>query len=199
MTDESVAISAPEYYAKRVRYYLAQRGLDEQVVSVVPMYPAGLMRAKFAKDMGGLLGTVAGSGSNEGMMIGRNVGRMVGAQADRLQGGGVVRSSIKIPKRCQLVMTDTRLLVFSLYRLGFFSSKPKKDAAVDVPLTEIVWVSEPTTTSGGYTKLLRVDVCVRDRGFLHMEFPLPSFGPTRGVAFAAELHRRVGLLDAPPR
>lgn len=197
MTDECVAIPAQEYYAKRIRYYLAQRAMDEEVVSTVPMYPAGLTRAKFARDMGGLLGSVAGSGSNEGMMIGRNVGRMVGAQANRLQGGGVVQSQIKFPKRCQLVMTDKRLLIFSIYGLGFFNAKPKKDAAVDVPLTEILWVSEPTKTSGGYTKLLRVDVCVRNRGFLHMELPLPTAGGKRGVAFATELRRRVEAFNVP--
>jgi hypothetical protein len=128
VTDESVAIPAPEYYAKRARYYLAQRGMDERVLTAVPAYPAGTMRATFAKDLGGLLGAAAGGGSSEGMILGRNVGRLVGAEVNRGQGGGVVRAEIKIPKRSMLVLTDERLLVFSVFSLGFFTAKPKKDA-----------------------------------------------------------------------
>lgn len=194
MTDESVAIPAPEYYAKRVRFYLAERGIEEQVVSSVPMYPAGTSRSTFAKDMGGLLGSVAGSGSSEGMTLGRTLGRRIGMEANRMQGGGVVRSQIKFPKRSQLVLTSGRLLIFGSLSMGFFTGKPKKDAAVDVPLAEILWVSEPAATSGGYATVVRLDVCVRDRGFLHMEVP---GGSKRGMAFGAELARRVDALGAP--
>lgn len=194
VTDESVAIPAQEYYAKRVRYYLAERGIEEQVVSSVPMYPAGTTRSTFAKDMGGLLGTVAGGGSSQGMALGRTLGRRAGVEANRLQGGGVVRSPITFPKRSHLVMTSGRLLIFGIWSMGFFTGKPKKDAAVDVPLTEILWVSAPEAQSGGYATVVRLDVCVRDRGFLHMEVP---GGGKRGMAFGAELGRRVDALNAP--
>ncbi|MBR7838479.1 hypothetical protein KDL01_34755 [Actinospica durhamensis] len=195
MTEESIAIPAQEYYAKRVRYYLAERGRDEQVLANVPVYPAGMTQATFAKDVGGLLGSLAGSGSSEGMVIGRNAGRLIGAEANRAQGGGVVRADIKIPKRSMLVLTNERLLIFNIFRLGFFTGKPKKDAAVDIPLTEILWVSEPAVMSGGVTKLVRVDVCVRNRGFARVE--TPSAAAKKAVALAAEVSRRIESLNAP--
>ena len=195
MTDDSVAIPAREYYAKRVRYYLAERGMEEQVLAAVPAYPAGTTQATFAKDVGGLLGSVAGSGSTQGMIIGRNVGRMIGAETNRMEGGGVVKAEIKTPKRSMLVLTGERLLIFGIFKMGFFTGKPKKDAAVDIPLTEVLWVTEPTMKSGGAIKVMRMDVCVRNRGFARLE--VPQGAAKTGVALAAELSRRVELLNAP--
>lgn len=195
VTDDSVAIPAQEYYAKRVRYYLAERGRDETVLAAVPAYPAGLTKAKFAKDVGGLIGTLAGGGSNEGMAIGRNVGRMIGAETNRAQGGGVVQAEIKFPKRSVLILTSERLLVFGVFKMGFFTAKPKKDAAVDIPLTEVLWISEPTMMSGGAINVMRLDVCVRNRGFARME--VPQAAAKKGAALAAELSRRVEALNAP--
>ena len=190
-----MAIPAREYYAKRVRHYLAERGRDEPVLAAVPVYPAGMTQARFAKDMGGLLGSLAGGGSAEGMVIGRNVGRLVGAESNRMQGGGVVRADIKVPKRAMLVLTGERLLVFDIFRMGFFTGRPKKDAAVDVPLTEILGVCEPAMMSGGAIQVMRLDVCVRNRGFVRLEVPQPA--AKKGRALAAELTRRVASLDAP--
>ena len=195
MTDDSVAIPAREYYAKRVRYYLAQRSMDERVLAAVPAYPAGTTQATFAKDVGGLIGSVAGSGSNSGMVIGRNIGRMIGAETNRMEGGGIVKADIKFPKRSMLVLTSERLLFFGAFKMGFFTGKPKKDAAVDIPLSEVLWVSEPTMMSGGAIKVMRLDVCVRNRGFVRLE--VPQGAAKKGVSLAAEVSRRVGSLDAP--
>ena len=195
MTDDSVAIPAREYYAKRVRYYLAQRSMDERVLAAVPAYPAGTTQATFAKDVGGLIGAVAGSGSNSGMVIGRNVGRMIGAETNRMEGGGIVKADIKFPKRSMLILTSERLLFFGVFKMGFFTGKPKKDAAVDIPLAEVLWVSEPTMMSGGAIKVMRLDVCVRNRGFVRLE--VPQGAAKKGIALAAEVSRRVGSLDSP--
>ena len=195
MTDDSVAIPAREYYAKRVRYYLAERGMDERVLAAVPAYPAGTSQATFAKDVGGAVGAVAGLGSNGGSALGLNLGRVMGAEMNRMQGGGVVRAEIKFPKRSMLVLTSERLLFFGAFAMGFFTAKPRKDAAVDIPLTEVLWVSEPTMMSGGATKVMRLDVCVRDRGFARLE--VPQGAAKMGAALAAELSRRVETLSTP--
>jgi hypothetical protein len=193
MNDDSVAIPAREYYAKRVRYYLAERGRDERVLAAVPAYPAGTTQATFAKDVGGAIGTMVGIGSNEGTILGSNIGRVMGAEMNRMQGGGIVRAEIKFPKRSMLVLTSERLLFFGALAMGFFTAKPKKDAAVDIPLTEVLWVSEPMTMSGGATKVIRLDVCVRDRGFARLE--VPQGAAKMGLALAAELSRRVESLS----
>jgi len=195
MTDDSVAIPAREYYAKRVRYYLAERGRHERVLAAVPAYPAGTTQATFARDVGSAIGAMAGIGSNEGMTLGLNVGRVMGAEMNRMQGGGIVKAEIKFPKRSMLVLTSERLLVFGAFAMGFFTAKPKKDAAMDIPLTEVLWVSEPMMMSGGATKVMRLDFCVRDRGFARLE--VPQGAAKMGVALAAELSRRVESLNGP--
>jgi hypothetical protein len=195
MTDDSVAIPAREFYAKRVRYYLAERGRDERVLAAVPAYPAGTTQATFAKDVGGAIGTMVGISSNEGTVLGSSIGRVMGAELNRMQGGGIVRAEIKFPKRSMLVLTSERLLFFGAFAMGLFTGKPKKDAAVDIPLTEVLWVSEPMTMSGGATKVVRLDVCVRDRGFVRLE--VPQGAAKMGVALAAELSRRVESLSGP--
>lgn len=195
VTDDSVAIPAQEYWAKRVRYYLAERGMDERVLAAVPAYPAGTTQATFARDVGGVLGGLAGSGSNTGTVLGRNLGRLIGSDVNRRQGGGIVNADIKFPKRSVLVLTSERLLFFGTFRMGFFTAKPKKDAAVDIPLTEVVWLSEPVMKSGGAIKVMRLDIAVRDRGFIRLE--VPQGAAEKGAALAAEVLRRVVSLDAP--
>jgi hypothetical protein len=164
-------------------------------LAAVPVYPAGMTQAAFAKDIGGIVGQVAGSGSNASVAIGRNLGRMVGAETNRMQGGGVVGAEITFPKRSMLVLTSERLLVFGIFKMGFFTAKPKKDAAVDIPLTDVLGVSEPTMMPGGAIKVLRLDVRVRNRGFARME--VPQAAVKTAVALAAELSRRVESLNGP--
>ena len=195
MIDDSVAIPAREYYAKRVRYYLAERGRDERVLAAVPVYPAGATKAAFAKDVGGMIGSLAAGGSNPGRVLGRKVGRMVGAETNRMQGGGIVAAEITFPKRSMLVLTSERLLVFNTFKMGFFTAKPKKDAAVDISLTEVLGVSEPTMMSGGAIKVMRLDVCIRNRGFVRME--VPQAAVKTGMALATELSRRAESLNGP--
>ena len=195
MTDDSVAIPAREYYAKRARYYLAERGLDEQVLAAVPAYPAGATQAQFAKDVGGAVGSAIGFNSVPGAVIGGNLGRVMGTQYNRMQGGGIVQAEITFPKRAMVILTSERLLFFSIFKMGFFSGKPKKAAALDIPLTELVWATEPRTMSGGLTKVVRVDVCVRDRGFVRFE--VPQGAAKEAVALAAEITRRIELLGDP--
>lgn len=196
MTDDTVAIPAREYYAKRVRYYLAERGRDERVLAAVPAYPAGTTQATFARDIGGAIGTAVGFSSNQGTILDANIGRVMGVEMNRMQGGGVVKAQIKFPKRSTLVLTSERLLIFGAFAMGFFTGKPKKDAAVDIPLTELLWVSEPMMMSGGVTKVMRLDVCVRDRGFARLE--VPQGAAKMGAALAAELSRRIEALNNGP-
>jgi hypothetical protein len=68
---------------------------------------------------------------------------------------------------------------------------------VDIPLTEVLWVSEPATMSGGTIKVIRLDVCVRDRGFVRLEVPGPAI--KKGVALAAELSRLLAVAAATGR
>ncbi|HET9172495.1 MAG TPA: hypothetical protein VFN97_23920 [Actinospica sp.] len=195
MTDDSVAIPAREYYAKRVRHYLAERAMDEQVLAAVPAYPAGTTQAAFAKDVGGVIGSVVGMNAAGGTALGGNLGRVMGAELNRMQGGGIVRAQLTFPKRSMVILTSERLLFFSTFAMGFFTGKPKKDAALDIPVTDLVWVSEPQTMSGGAIKVVRFDICVRDRGFVRLE--VPQGAATMGVALARELIRRVELLGDP--
>lgn len=195
VTDDSVAIPAHEYYAKRVRHYLAERGMDERVLANVPVYPAGMTQATFARDMGGLVGGLAGAGSSTGMSLGGTLGRVIGRDLNRAQGGGIVNADIKFPKRSMLVLTSERLLFFSIYSMGFFSGKPKKEAAVDIPLEDVVQLSEPMMKQAGAMKVMRLDIGVRDRGFVSLEVPQVSI--KKGVALVDEVYRRARLIDAP--
>jgi hypothetical protein len=194
VNEDSIAIPAREYYAKRVRYYLAARGMDEQVLAAVAASPAGTSQAQFAKDVGGALGGLVGGGAGSAMTSGMmNVGRVMGAELNRMQGGGVVKADIKFPKRAMLILTTERLLVFDIFKMGFFTGKPKKDAPVNIALTEVLWATEPTTMSGGAMKVVRFDVCVRDRGFIRFE--VLQGAAKLGVALANELNRRVEVLN----
>ena len=55
--------------------------------------------------------------------------------------------------------------------------------------------AELNRMQGGATKVVRLDVCVRDRGFVRLE--VPQGAAKMGVALAAELSRRVESLSGP--
>jgi len=66
---------------------------------------------------------------------------------------------------------------------------------VDILLTEVLAVSEPTVMSGGAIKVVRLDVCVRNRGFVRLEVPQPA--AKQAVALATELSRRIEPFNTP--
>jgi len=186
MTDSSVAVPAKEYYAKRVRHYLAERGLAEEVLAAVPVNPAGMAMATLTSDIGGVVGGLVGNGSATGMAVGRSIARDV----NNHRGRGDVTSSpaLVVPKRGIMVLTSGRLLVFSVFGMGFFTGKPKQ-AAVDVPLGDVVGVTEPALQKGA-VQVLRVGVGVRGGRVVWVEFPRVVL--TEAAALAAELGRRIG-------
>lgn len=51
MTQDSVAIPAKEFYAKRTRNYLAECGLNEHVLAAVSISPAGQMQDTLNRQM----------------------------------------------------------------------------------------------------------------------------------------------------
>ncbi|NUP51865.1 MAG: hypothetical protein HOW97_31785, partial [Catenulispora sp.] len=67
MTQESVAIPAKEFYAKRTRNYLAERGLTEEVLAAVSVEPPGVLQARFRRSVGGAVGAVAGGAAADAL------------------------------------------------------------------------------------------------------------------------------------
>jgi len=208
MTQDSVAIPAKEYYARRTRGYLADRGLDEQVLAAVSIQPAGQARATLSRSVGGVVGALAGDaveGAIEGAVggvdglpgvvpvIGGQIGRGVGGEVNARREVPIGRptgADIPLPKNGLLVLTSGRLLVFSKAAMGLFSAKPKA-AHVDLPLVEVSGVSEPVEASVAGMKTVQVLVGVRSGGVLRMEFP--SVAVKNGCALMAELARRIGV------
>lgn len=188
MTESSLALPAKEYYAKRVRHYLALRGHDEVVLAAEPIRPAGLTKARQTRDIGGIVGgAIGGTATSAG--AGRGVATEINARRD----AAVDRSAgpdLPVPKNAMLVLTSGRLLVFSLFQMGFFSAKPKS-SRWDVPLADVVWVSQPARDSGfGLAKVLRAEIGVSSGHVLRLEFP--QVAAERGAALIAELARRTG-------
>jgi hypothetical protein len=187
MTESSLAIPAKEYYAKRVRHYLAVRGLDEEVLAAQPISPAGLTKARQTRDIGGVLGEVIG-GNAQSAGAGRGIATEINARRD----AGVDRTAgpdLPVPKSSMLVLTSGRLLVFSIYQLGIFNAKPKS-SKWDIPLADVVWVSQPSRDSGiGLVKVLRVEIGVSSGHVLRVEFP--QVVAEKGASLVAELARRI--------
>lgn len=202
MTQDSVAIPAKEYYAKRARHYLAERGLDEQVLAAVSIQPAGQSQDTLNRNVGRAVGSAAGSaaggalggtqGSEVGYIVGNRVGRAV---ADDLNAGREVPvgratwADGQVPKNGMLVLTTGRLLVFSKAAMGLFSAKPKA-AAMDIPLVELSGVSDLVETRVAGMNTVQVAIGLRAGGALRIEFPMVAV--KNGTALIAELSRRIG-------
>jgi hypothetical protein len=199
MTQDSVAIPAKEYYAKRTRHYLAERGLDEQVLAAVSILPAGQAQDALNRSVGGVIGTVAGDalggGSVDSVMlptIGGKVGRGVAGDLNASREVPIGRpapTDMQLPKNGVLVLTSGRLLVFSKAAMGLFSAKPKA-AHADIPLAEVAWVSNPVEASVAKMKAVQVAVSLRSGAAIRMEFP--PVAVKNGTALVAELTRRIG-------
>lgn len=198
MTHDSVAIPAKEYYAKRTRRYLAERGLDEQVLAAVSIQPAGLAQDTLNRSIGGAIGAVAGgvAGTGDGEpgvlpMFGSRVGRSVANDVNMRREVPVGRPTgmdVQLPKNGLLVLTSGRLLVFSKAAMGLFSAKPKA-AQVDVSLAEVDAVSNLVEVSVAGMKAAQVAIGLRSGAAMRMEFP--AVAVKNGTALIAELTRRI--------
>jgi len=195
MTESSLAIPAKEYYAKRVRHYLAVRGLDEEVLAALPISPAGLAKARQTRDIGGVVGEASG-GTPQSAGAGRGIATGINARRDAAVDRGA-GPDLPVPKSSMLVLTTGRLLVFSVFQLGLFNARPKS-SKWDIPLADVLWVSQPSRDSGiGLVKVLRVEIGVSSGHVLRVEFP--QVVAEKGASLIAELARRIGPLDSKAR
>lgn len=188
MTESNLAIPAKEYYAKRVRHYLTLRGHDEAVLAAEPVSPSGLTKARQTRDIGGLIGGAVGGSS-----VSTSAGRGIATEINARRNAAVDRAAgpdLPVPKSSVLVLTSGRLLVFSLFQLGPFSSKPKS-SRWDIPLADVLWVSQPSRDSGigPLSRVLQVEIGVSSGHVLRVEFP--QVVAERGAALIAELDRRL--------
>jgi len=200
MTHDSVAIPAKEYYAKRARHYLAERGVQEQVLAAVSIQPAGQAQDAFTRSVGGAIGAAAGGvvgagGGEPGVLptVGGRVGRGVGDDMNarrEVPAGRSTGADVQLPKNGVLVLTSGRLLVFSKAAMGLFSGKPKA-AHVDIPLADVERVSDLAVASVAGMKSVQVSVVLHSGGALRMEFPPTAV--QNGTALIAELARRIGV------
>ncbi|WP_194893057.1 hypothetical protein [Catenulispora pinisilvae] len=202
MTQDSVAIPAKEFYAKRTRHYLAERGLDEQVLAAVSIQPAGQSQDTLNRSVGGAVGSVAGGvaagalgggGQVSEMLpvIGSRVGRGVANDLNagrEVPVGRATWADGQLPKNGLLVLTSGRLLVFSKAAMGLFNGKPKA-AAMDIPLGEVSGVSEPVEVRVAGMNTVQVAIGLRSGGALRVEFPMVAV--KNGTALVAELLRRI--------
>jgi hypothetical protein len=201
MTQDSVAIPAKEYYAKRTRNYLAARGLEEEVLAAVVITPAGATQDRLTRSIGGAIGSAAGAavgggGQDSGLLsrLGGNLGRDVAADVNSARGvpvgrGSVNRGDVDLPKNGVLVLTSARLLVFRQASMGFFTAKPKA-AHSDIPLAEVVGISDLAEAKVAGVKSAQVVIVLSSGWSLRMEFP--SVAVKNGTALIAELARRIG-------
>jgi hypothetical protein len=184
VTDSSLAAPAKEYYAKRVRHYLALRGHDEVVLAAEPIRPAGQTMARQTRDIGGIVGGAVTGSAGAGRGIATEINARRDAAVDR--GAG---PDLPVPKSAVLVLTSGRLLVFSVYQLGPFNAKPKS-SRWDVPLADVLWTSRPSRDSGlPLARVLRTEIGVSSGHVLRIEFP--QVVAERGAALVAELARRI--------
>lgn len=203
MTQESVAVPAKEFYAKRARNYLAERGLAEEVLAAVSVEPPGVTQARFRRSVGGAVGAVAGGAAADALgpaagppgllsVVGGGLGRQVADDVSSYRETPIGRptspADILCPKNGLLVLTSGRLLVFTKTAMGLFSSKPKA-AHSDIPLSAVHWVSEPVEASFAGRKSIQVAVVLRSGALLRVEF-LPV-AVKNGLSVMAELARRI--------
>lgn len=79
--------------------------------------------------------------------------------------------------------------MFSKAAMGLFSSKPKA-AHSDIPLAEVMEVSDFAEARIAGMKSVQVVVELRSGWSLRMEFPPPAVA--NGTALVGELRRRIG-------
>ncbi|MEU6848814.1 hypothetical protein ABZ901_02600 [Actinacidiphila alni] len=89
------------------------------------------------------------------------------AAATSLKGGGFPAAPLKVPGRMITVLTDRRLLVYSIG--GAFAAKPGKLLHA-FPLDRVVWLPEPELIPGA-AQALRVQIGIAGEGVLGFEFP----------------------------
>lgn len=122
-----------------------------------------VLYAVLAFKVGGVRRTMVGGAAG----LGGALGAAMAAAATTRRAGAIPAVPLKVPGRMITVLTDHRLLVFSIG--GAFVAKPRK-LLYSVPLDRVGWLPEPELVPGAAQALV-VRVGVLGEGVLGFEYP----------------------------